>query len=147
MAPVNIVQMRLLGEQIAGDELHHRAPAVVVTQINDDSVAVGHEVHRRCRGRRADLGVVKLVELQITDIGSKMLGLFETAITGNDPLASRWVGVGMLIRLLGEKKLLTETDSQVLIVSKDPQVITEPPGENLPIGDGAVCAALFSLPE
>ena len=77
--------MRRLIEQIAADQSDHaRRSAVVVSQVHDEGVAVSEEIHGRDRGRCAELGLRKGIELQITDIRRIVIRLLETAVAGSE---------------------------------------------------------------
>lgn len=70
---VKIVEMGGLIEKIAGDQDHHlRRPAVVIPQVNDESIATGEEVHGGNRGMGAILRLVKCGEFQVADIREEM---------------------------------------------------------------------------
>ena len=76
-----------------------------------------------------------------------MLGLLEAAVAGKEPLAGRRIGVRTLTGLVVGQDFLSEMHAEVPVVGNGPQVIAEPPGENLTVGYRLVCGALLRLTE
>src|SRR4051812_25264957 len=91
--------MRPFSEEVAGDESPHTCyPAVVVTQVEDERVAVGQEIHRRARRGCADVRVSEEIELQVADVRLQVLCSLESAIAGAQPRVRCGISRGRPVR-------------------------------------------------
>ena len=144
--------MGWLPEKIGNDEIDHaRISAMVLTQVKDERIRVGHEVHRGDDGRSAGFRRREGIEFDVADIVVQDFKLGKGAILmlEHGAEAGFFGGVWFVrsqcrtCRLRHQKRIVS--NKEMLIMIDTAKVAAEGVGEFVAVGDRIVVAMLLML--
>ena len=150
VASSEVIDVRRLLEKIRNHEIHHAGiAAMILTQVKDERIRVGHEVHCRDDCRPAELRRRESIKFDVADIVVQDFKLGERAVLMLEHRAKARLlsGAGLVwprsrTRRLGNHKRIV-SDKKVLIVADGAQVPAERVGEIVAVGHRVVVAMLL----
>src|SRR5262245_46520535 len=117
---------------------HRRIAASIPSQVNDHSIRIGEEAHRRDYGFGSKSGGHKAPQIKVSNVTLQALNFFESEVHGSHELdlASRFVCVWLPIsRILRRESFSAINHSQMFIMAHLLQVFLQGGREHLRASD------------
>src|ERR1035438_5458112 len=152
VASGEVVDMGWLSEKIGNHEIDHAGiAAMVLTQVKDERIRVGHEAHRGDDCRSAEFRRREGIEFDVSDIVVQDFKLGKSAILMLEHGAeARFLGWAWFVRSrcrtrrLGHQERIV-SNKEMLIMADTAKVAAEGVGEFVAVGDRIVVAMLLMI--